>query len=162
MNISLQETIENLYALDPSRLDRAAALKAFHEFKFFLNRGDVRAAEPRGTSWAVNAWVKKGILLGFRLGALDDVSINDQFRFFDKSTYPLKKLELENGVRLVPGGSSIRDGSYVAPGVVCMPPMYVNVGAYVDENTMIDSHALVGHARHHRRRRHDRRKLRHL
>lgn len=142
--MTLQETIEALYAQDPARLDRTSALQTFHEFKFFLNRGDIRAAERSGDTWLVNGWVKKGILLGFRLGALEDVSVNTNFRYFDKSTYPLKKLDLENGVRLVPGGSSIRDGAFVAPGVVCMPPMYINVGAYVDESTMIDSHALVG------------------
>jgi 2,3,4,5-tetrahydropyridine-2-carboxylate N-succinyltransferase len=88
--------------------------------------------------------VKKGILLGFRLGELTDLSINDEFRFFDKSTYPLKKLTTADQVRLVPGGSAIRDGAFVAKGVVLMPPAYINVGAYVDEGTMIDSHALVG------------------
>ena len=142
--MSLQHDIERLYDGDAATLDRAVALKMFHEFKFFLNRGEVRAAENVQGEWKVNHWVKKGILLGFRLGVLEDVSINNQFTFFDKSTYPLKKLTLNDGVRQVPGGSSIRDGAFVAKGVVCMPPMYINVGAYVDENTMVDSHALVG------------------
>jgi 2,3,4,5-tetrahydropyridine-2-carboxylate N-succinyltransferase len=95
-------------------------------------------------AWTVHHWVKKGIVLGFRIGALEDVSLNVRFRFFDKNTYPLKALTVADNVRLVPGGSSIRDGAYVARGVVCMPPMYINTGAYVDEGTMIDSHALVG------------------
>ncbi|HUI08707.1 MAG TPA: 2,3,4,5-tetrahydropyridine-2,6-dicarboxylate N-succinyltransferase [Bacteroidota bacterium] len=140
----LQADIEALYATDPARLDREEALRRFAEFKFFLNRGELRAAEPKGGTWHVNAWVKKGILLGFRLGELVDVSIDGRFRYFDRSTFPLKTLSVSDGVRLVPGGSSIRDGAYVARGVVCMPPMYINVGAYVDEGTMIDSHALVG------------------
>lgn len=121
----------------------------FAEFKAALNRGQVRAAERDAEGrWQTNAWVKRGILLGFRLGALVDMSgastTAGGARFFDKDTYPLKPLGVEDGVRIVPGGSSVRDGAYLAPGVVCMPPMYVNVGAYVDEGTMIDSHALVG------------------
>src|SRR4030095_9872663 len=95
--------------------------------------------------WRANSWVKRGILLGFRIGALKDMSpVDHSLRFFDKDTYPLREFKLDHNVRIVPGGSSIRDGAFVAPGVVCMPPMYVNVGAYVDEGTMIDSHALVG------------------
>ena len=94
--------------------------------------------------WRVNHWVKRGILLGFRMGRIENFSINNQFRFYDKHTYPLKQLTAADGVRIVPGGSSLRDGCYIARGVTCMPPMYVNVGAFVDEGTMIDSHALVG------------------
>jgi 2,3,4,5-tetrahydropyridine-2-carboxylate N-succinyltransferase len=114
-----------------------------------LNTGDVRAAAPSSVNgnsggWMVNDWVKKGILLGFRLGELTDISIDERIKYFDKHTYPLKKLTLNNQVRLVPGGSSIRDGSYVAQGVVIMPPAFINVGAFVDAGTMIDSHALVG------------------
>jgi len=142
--VSLQTDIEALYDAEPAAVDRAEALKRFSEFKFFLNRGEVRAAEKKGDVWTVNHWVKKGILLGFRIGALEDVSIDRRFRFFDRSTYPLKTLTAGDGIRLVPGGSSIRDGAYVARGVVCMPPMYINTGAYVDEGTMVDSHALVG------------------
>lgn len=142
--MSLQQEIEQLYEQDPARIDRSHALQRFNELKFFLNHGEVRAAEYVRGQWMVNSWVKKGILLGFRLGELEDVSINTHFRFFDKSTFPLKKLTLEDSVREVPGGSAIRDGAYVARGVVCMPPMYINVGAYVDEQTMVDSHALVG------------------
>ncbi len=140
----LQADIEALYDMEPAKLDRVEALKSFSEFKFFLNRGEIRAAEKKGDVWNVNHWVKKGILLGFRLGALQDVSMDGRFRFFDRNTYPLKKLSLGDGIRLVPGGSSIRDGAFVARGVVCMPPMYINTGAYVDEGTMVDSHALVG------------------
>jgi 2,3,4,5-tetrahydropyridine-2-carboxylate N-succinyltransferase len=142
--MSLQTDIEALFEEEPAMLDRVAALKTFSEFKFFLNRGEIRAAEKKGGTWVVNHWVKKGILLGFRIGALQDVSIDRHFRYFDRNTYPLKNLTTEDGIRLVPGGSSIRDGAYVARGVVCMPPMYINTGAYVDEGTMVDSHALVG------------------
>lgn len=118
----------------------------FEEFKNALRRGNIRAAERDGSGrWITNKWVKQGILVGFRLGEMQEMSApSDSFRFFDKETYPLRPMSLADKVRIVPGGSTIRDGSYVAPGVVCMPPMYVNVGAYVDEGTMIDSHALVG------------------
>ncbi len=119
-------------------------LELFERFRELLSSGQVRAAEKRAAGWHVNAWVKKGILLGFRLGRLHDYSLDERFRFFDKSTYPLKKLSIDDGVRQVPGGSSIREGAFVAPGVVIMPPAYINVGAYVDANTMVDSHALVG------------------
>jgi len=122
--------------------------RLFQQFKDALNTGKIRAAEPelsQGTGWRVNAWVKKGILLGFRMGAIVDMSIDATRQpFFDKATFPVKKFDASSGVRIVPGGSSIRDGSYIAKGVTCMPPMYVNVGAFVDEGTMIDSHALVG------------------
>lgn len=117
----------------------------FEEFKRALNRGEIRAAEKTSDgAWRVNSWVKQGILLGFRMGALTDMSAGTGLRFFDKDTYPLHPMTVADNVRIVPGGSSIRDGAYIAPGVVCMPPMYVNAGAYVDEGTMIDSHALVG------------------
>jgi 2,3,4,5-tetrahydropyridine-2-carboxylate N-succinyltransferase len=143
--MSLHEEIEKLSekaAGGFTESDRAL----FLEFKRALNRGEVRAAErSESGEWSVNSWVKRGILAGFRMGALTDMSTADKsLRFFDKDTYPVRALSLENNVRIVPGGSSIRDGAYVASGVVCMPPMYVNVGAYVDEGTMIDSHALVG------------------
>ncbi|MBI4418614.1 MAG: 2,3,4,5-tetrahydropyridine-2,6-dicarboxylate N-succinyltransferase [Ignavibacteriales bacterium] len=145
--MTLKEHIEAFYSQDSKTLDRGAALRAFHELKFFLNGGEIRAANrspDSPTGWKVNDWVKKGILLGFRLGELTDFSASEHFPFFDKITYPLKKLTVDNQVRLVPGGSSIRDGSFVAKGVVIMPPAYINTGAYVDEGTMIDSHALVG------------------
>jgi 2,3,4,5-tetrahydropyridine-2,6-dicarboxylate N-succinyltransferase len=134
--------IEELFERKPEQYtDQEKAL--FEEFRSLLNAGKVRAAEPdasQPTGWRVNAWVKKGILLGFRIGGI--VAMDGQF--FDKSTYPLRTLSLENRVRVVPGGSSLRDGCYVGPGVTCMPPMYINVGAYVDEGTMVDSHALIG------------------
>ena len=120
----------------------------FARFKEALNRGEVRAAEPdpaAASGWRVNAWVKKGVLLGFRMGVLVDMSVDAARQpFFDKATYPVKVLTVESGVRVVPGGSSIRDGCYVSRGVTCMPPMYINVGAYVGEGTLADSHALVG------------------
>lgn len=140
----LREEIEMLAARSDSEFT-AADRAQFDEFKTQLNRGEIRAAErqPDGT-WSVNTWVKQGILLGFRMGQLVDMSSTPPLRFFDKDTYPARPTTLADNVRIVPGGSSIRDGAYVAPGVVCMPPMYVNVGAYVDEGSMIDSHALVG------------------
>jgi 2,3,4,5-tetrahydropyridine-2,6-dicarboxylate N-succinyltransferase len=127
------------------RGEEPAALAAFRRLKAELNAGTVRAAE-RGADgrWRANAWVKAGILLGFRLGQTGPAATGGPFPFYDKDTYPLRALGAEDGVRVVPGGSAIRDGCYVARGVVCMPPMYINVGAYVDEGTMVDSHALVG------------------
>jgi 2,3,4,5-tetrahydropyridine-2,6-dicarboxylate N-succinyltransferase len=122
--------------------------RTFQKFKDALNAGEVRAAEPHAASpsgWRVNAWVKKGVLLGFRMGSIVEMGPYPTPQpFLDKSTYPLKTIRRDDGVRIVPGGSSIRDGSYVARGVVCMPPMFINVGAYVDEGTMVDSHALIG------------------
>ena len=120
----------------------------FARFKQALNAGDIRAAEPdasQASGWRVNGWVKKGILLGFRIGSVVDMSIDAARQpFFDKSTYPVRQMTATDGVRIVPGGSSIRDGCYIGKGVTCMPPMYVNAGAYVADGTMIDSHALVG------------------
>jgi 2,3,4,5-tetrahydropyridine-2-carboxylate N-succinyltransferase len=142
--MTLQEQIDHFAVQEAGHSDAAAAMPVFVEFLEQLGSGRIRAASKTSEGWKVNAWVKRGILLGFRLGRLADVSINDQFRFFDKNTYPLKRLSLSDGVRIVPGGSAIRSGAYVARGVVCMPPMYVNVGAFVDEGSMIDSHALVG------------------
>lgn len=122
-----------------------AALAVFKELKEALNRGTVRAAERYDSGrWHVNTWVKQGILLGFRLGRLESAAVGGPFTFYDKHTFGLRPFDLEDQVRIVPGGSAIREGSYLAPGVICMPPMYVNVGAYVDQGTMIDSHALVG------------------
>src|SRR5437764_13560913 len=141
----MRERIEQLAARETaSYSDEDFAL--FAEFKGALNRGEIRAAErDRDGKWHTNAWVKQGILLGFRMGAIVDMSPADgSLRFLDKHTYPIHSFTLKDRVRIVPGGSSIRDGAYIAPGVVCMPPMFVNAGAYVDEGTMIDSHALVG------------------
>ena len=122
--------------------------RTFEAFKSALNRGEVRAAEPDAaskTGWRVNAWVKKGILLGFRMGKVVDMSVDRERQpFFDKDTYPVKAVNLASQVRIVPGGSSIRDGAYVGRGVTCMPPMFINAGAYVDDGTMVDSHALIG------------------
>ena len=124
-------------------------LETFREFKAGLNRGEIRAAEPDPAAaphgWRVNAWVKRGILVGFRLGRNVDMSdAGSRFRFLDKSTYPPREVTLEESVRVVPGGSSVRDGCYLGRSVTCMPPMYINVGAYVDDGSMVDSHALVG------------------
>jgi 2,3,4,5-tetrahydropyridine-2,6-dicarboxylate N-succinyltransferase len=142
--MSLREGIEALAAAERARYsDAERAL--FSEFRNALARGEIRAAERAADgTWCVNAWVKRGILLGFKMGVLTDMSAHATLRFFDKDTYPVRPTTLADGVRIVPGGSSIRDGAFVAPGVICMPPMYVNVGAYVDAGTMIDSHALVG------------------
>jgi len=140
----LRSQIER-YAADVPPGEEAAALEVFHALKSALNAGTVRAAErgPDGR-WRVNSWVKTGILLGFRLGRMGPAALGGPFPFYDKDTYPLRAMSSAQNVRIVPGGSAIRDGCYVAPGVVCMPPMYINVGAYVGEGTMVDSHALVG------------------
>jgi 2,3,4,5-tetrahydropyridine-2-carboxylate N-succinyltransferase len=143
----LQSKIEHLFDEKPASYSEAD-FSLFYEFKTALNEGKIRAAEPDSTSatgWRVNAWVKKGILLGFRLGGIVDMSIDPSRQpFFDKATYPVKTFTAASGVRIVPGGSSIRDGCYIGKGVTCMPPMYINAGAWVDEGTMVDSHALVG------------------
>ena len=126
---------------------RDAARAAFVRLRGELAAGHVRAAEPdpsSPTGWRVNVWVKQGILLGFRFGDNVDMGIaKGRWPFFDKDTLPLKDLSA-NGVRVVPGGSSIRDGAYLGKGVICMPPMYINIGAYVGDGTLVDSHALVG------------------
>lgn len=137
----MRDVIEALFEKQSFDAADRADLERFLDL---LEEGAVRAAEKVDDRWQVNGWVKKGILLGFRMGTLTDYSINEGFHYFDKDTYPLKALAVDSGVRLVPGGSSIRRGACVAPGVTCMPPMYVNVGAWVDEGTMVDSHALVG------------------
>jgi 2,3,4,5-tetrahydropyridine-2-carboxylate N-succinyltransferase len=140
----LREQIEALAARADNQFSREDR-DVFEEFKRALNRGEVRAAEKntRG-KWQVNSWVKQGLLLGFRMGAIIDMSTGESFKFFDKDTYPARPTTSEDNVRIVPGGSTIRDGAYVAPGVVCMPPMFVNAGAYIDAGSMIDSHALIG------------------
>lgn len=141
--MSLKRAIEGLFG--KSEFD-ADDREIFEEFKVGLRRGEIRSAEKDASGyWHANTWVKQGILLGFRMGKMVEISKpTETFRFFDKDTFPLRPMAPEGNVRIVPGGSSIRDGSYVAPNVVLMPPCYVNVGAYVDEGTMIDSHALVG------------------
>ncbi len=147
---SLKQDILGFSSLGPAALwEIPEARTVFEHFKQLLNEGLVRAASKVDGEWVVNFWVKEGILLGMRLGRLQGrhVSLDEQgtgFTFIDKDTYPLKSITMDNNVRIVPGGSAVRDGSYLAPSVVMMPPAYVNVGAYVDEGTMIDSHALVG------------------
>lgn len=143
MRPSLAERIEALFAL-PAEALGADARVVFNVFMSGLERGEVRAAEPGPEGWRVNAWVKKGILLGFRLGRLTELGPAGPLRFFDKDTFPPRQLTLADGVRVVPGGSAVRSGAYLGPGVVVMPPAYVNVGAWVGEGSMIDSHALVG------------------
>jgi 2,3,4,5-tetrahydropyridine-2-carboxylate N-succinyltransferase len=142
--MSLREIIEALAASSRTSFT-AADRKAFDEFRGLLTCGEIRAARRASDgSWHAEPWVKQGILLGFRMGTLVDRSVDETLRFFDKDTYPVRPTTLAERVRIVPGGSTIRDGAYVAPGVVCMPPMYVNVGAFVDQGTMVDSHALIG------------------
>src|SRR5215207_7864560 len=140
----LREQIEAIAARggdEFSSQDRAV----FDQLKRALNRGEIRAAEKTANgTWLVNSWVKQGLLLGFRMGAVTEMSCGESFKFFDKDTYPGRPTTIDDNVRIVPGGSTIRDGAYIAPGVVCMPPMFINAGAYVDAGTMIDSHALVG------------------
>jgi 2,3,4,5-tetrahydropyridine-2-carboxylate N-succinyltransferase len=143
----LRGEIERLFDEAPAEYTQEHH-RVFQRFKDALNDGEIRAAEadPSATiGWRVNAWVKKGILLGFRMGSTVDMSIDASRQpFFDKATYPVRTFTATSGVRIVPGGSSIRDGCYVGKGVTCMPPMYINVGAYVGDETMVDSHALVG------------------
>ncbi len=140
----LSRRIQDLAALPSDEADANEIEKAVSELLELLNTGRVRAAQRNEAgTWEVQSWVKVGILLGFRVGKMEAMRA-EPFAFFDKHTYPLKPMTLDDNIRVVPGGSSVRTGSYLAPGVVCMPPMYVNVGAYVDEGSMIDSHALVG------------------
>jgi 2,3,4,5-tetrahydropyridine-2-carboxylate N-succinyltransferase len=143
---ALQARIERYFAAGAEAVGDPGAMDAFLELRVALSAGHLRAAEPDAESplgWRVNAWVKQGILLGFRLGTLEQMG-GDAFSFVDKNTYPMQRFETEQAVRVVPGGSSVREGAFLARGVVCMPPMYINAGAYVDEGTMVDSHALVG------------------
>jgi 2,3,4,5-tetrahydropyridine-2-carboxylate N-succinyltransferase len=141
--MTLKENIEQLFAKTEFTADDRAV---YEEFKTALRKGEIRSAEKGADgNWHANPWVKQGILLGFRMGKMEEMSQpTETFRFFDKDTFPLRPMTLADGVRIVIGGSTIRDGSYVAPGVVVVPPAYINVGAYVDEGTMVDSHALVG------------------
>jgi 2,3,4,5-tetrahydropyridine-2,6-dicarboxylate N-succinyltransferase len=142
----LRVRIEGYFAAGADAVGQAGAMEAFLELRAALSAGSVRSAEPDAGSplgWRVNAWVKQGILLGFRLGVLTEMG-GGAFSSVDKGTYPARHFVVADGVRMVPGGSSVREGAFLAKGVVCMPPMYVNVGAYVDEGTMVDSHALVG------------------
>jgi 2,3,4,5-tetrahydropyridine-2,6-dicarboxylate N-succinyltransferase len=143
----MQVEIEKLFDDNPSTYTDDH-FQLFQGFKLALNSGELRAAQPDDTTktgWRVNAWVKKGILLGFRMGAVVDMSINSNRQpWFDKATFPVQRFTADRGIRIVPGGSSIRDGCYVGRGVTCMPPMYINTGSWVGDGSMIDSHALVG------------------
>lgn len=126
-----------------SKTEREEGIAFFSEFRAALERGEIRAAEKTNEEWSVNIWVKESIMLGFKLGVLSEMS-SEKFNFFDKDTLPLQRFTLENKIRIVPGGTAIRSGSYVAEGTILMPPAYINIGAYVDTGCMIDSHALVG------------------
>ena len=140
----LRSEIERLYSAGSLPVAAAGqARQVFQEFRVALTQGKIRAAEEHDGQWRVNTWVKQGILLGFRLGELEEIS-SGALTFVDKDTFPARHFGIAEKVRVVPGGSAVRQGAYVAPGVICMPPMYINVGAYVDEGTLIDSHALVG------------------
>jgi 2,3,4,5-tetrahydropyridine-2,6-dicarboxylate N-succinyltransferase len=145
--MSLEAEIQALVAAGAAA-DRDLARAAFAQLRDALSSGRVRAAEPDARSpigWRVNAWVKQGILLGFKFGDTADVSMDHgRWPFYDKDTLPLKRFASGAGVRIVPGGSSVRDGAYLGAGVICMPPMFVNIGAWIGEQTLIDSHALVG------------------
>ena len=143
----LQEQIESCFAKGAGAIGNADALRSFEELREALERGELRSAEPDASlplGWRVNAWVKRGILLGFRLGQTVEFGAAGGLSFVDKSTFRARQFTAEDGVRVVPGGSSVRSGAYVARGVIMAPPSFVNVGAYVDEGTMVDSHALVG------------------
>ena len=148
----LQERIERHFAAAADAIGNDDALDAFLELRNALEAGTLRAAEPDAaapTGWRVNAWVKRGILLGFRIGTLEEMNGQhpvgrSMLSFVDKDTYPARRFVADDGVRIVPGGSSVRSGAFVARGVVMMPPAYINAGAYVDQGTMVDSHALVG------------------
>ena len=145
--MTLAESISELFA-QGSAASKDAARELFAQLRAELSAGRVRAAEPDSaspTGWRVNAWVKQGILLGIRFGDLIDVGIGKgRLPFFEKDTMPLKSLTVADNVRLVPGGSSVRDGAYLGKGIICIPPMFINVGAYVGDGALIDSHALVG------------------
>jgi 2,3,4,5-tetrahydropyridine-2-carboxylate N-succinyltransferase len=146
LNETLQERIEYWFAQGATAIGNAEAETAFLELRGALEAGKLRAAEPDASlplGWRVNAWVKRGILLGFRIGTMMEMG-GETLRFIDKHTYPVRRFVVEDGVRVVPGGVSVRTGAYVAKGVAVIPPSYVNVGAYIDEGTMVDSHALVG------------------
>jgi 2,3,4,5-tetrahydropyridine-2,6-dicarboxylate N-succinyltransferase len=140
----LRSKIESLYAMGTDAANSPETRVVFLQFRDALTTGTIRAAEKRNGRWQTNAWVKQGILLGFRIGKLAESGDPHVLSFVDKDTYPVRHFTTKGNVRIVPGGSSVRSGAYVAPSVVCMPPMYINVGAYVDEGTMVDSHALVG------------------
>jgi 2,3,4,5-tetrahydropyridine-2-carboxylate N-succinyltransferase len=145
-NSTLEERIERWFAQGTTAIGNTDAEAAFFELRRALESGALRSAEPDASlplGWRVNQWVKRGILLGFRIGTMMEMG-GETLRFIDKHTYPVRKFTVADGVRVVPGGVSVRTGAYVAKGVAVIPPSYINVGAYVDEGTMVDSHALVG------------------
>lgn len=144
MDNSLEQRIGDLFNNPPEGGYSKDHFDLLEQFRQKLNCGEIRAASKEGGNWRVHPWVKQGILLAFRMGSQADYSIDSRFRFFDKHTLPMRALAVDQGVRIVPGGSSIRDGAFLGKGVTCMPPMYINIGAYVDDGAMIDSHALVG------------------
>jgi len=144
---TLEQEITALFE-QGSAAPKDAARDVFHRFRVELASGRLRAAEPDAaspTGWRVNVWVKQGILLGFRFGDIVDMGVaKGRWSFYDKDTLPMKRFDASSGVRVVPGGSAVREGAYLGAGVICMPPMYINVGAYVGDGTLVDSHALVG------------------
>jgi 2,3,4,5-tetrahydropyridine-2,6-dicarboxylate N-succinyltransferase len=146
LSLTLQERVEHWFAQGTAAIGQAEAEATFFELRSALEAGQLRSAEPDASQpfgWKVNAWVKRGILLGFRIGTMMEMG-GETLGFIDKHTYPVRRFAVADGVRVVPGGVSVRTGAYVARGVAVIPPSYINVGAYVDEGTMVDSHALVG------------------
>lgn len=147
LNGTLQERVEHWFALGADAIGNNDAEAVFFELRKALEAGELRAAEPDASlplGWRVNAWVKRGILLGFRIGTMTEMGCAEGLSFVDKHTFPARRFTLADGVRVVPGGVSVRTGAYVAKGVAVIPPAYINVGSYVDEGSMVDSHALVG------------------
>jgi 2,3,4,5-tetrahydropyridine-2-carboxylate N-succinyltransferase len=140
LQLKILDLYDNKISLSKSEMN-----DLFSNFIDLLNTGKIRAAERNEDgSWKTNIWIKKGILSLFKNGVITDYSTDNNFKFFDKDTLPVKPVSIEDGIRIVPGGSTIRTGCYIAKGVICMPPMYINIGSYIDEGTMVDSHALVG------------------
>ena len=147
MQDALEQRIEAWFAKGAEAVGEAQAMAAFLELRHRLELGELRAAEPDGSlllGWRVNAWVKRGILLGFRLGQMTEMGSPEGLSFVDKHTFPFRRFAADEGIRVVPGGTSVRSGAYLAAGVILAPPCFINVGAYVDGGTMVDSHALVG------------------
>jgi len=142
--MTLAGEIEEFFEAPSEALNRHRALQAFNEFKFFLNRGEIRAADRAGDAWQVHAWVKKGILLGLRLGTPTEITLNAQVRHVEMNTFPLRHLSVDDGVMVPAGGSAIRDGVFLGRGVQCSPPMYIESGAYVDAGSSVGSHSLIG------------------
>jgi 2,3,4,5-tetrahydropyridine-2-carboxylate N-succinyltransferase len=150
----LESRIEHWFTQGTAAIGNPDALATFLHLRDALESGALRSAQPdpdAPTGWRVNAWVKRGILLGFRLGSLEAMNgrspggrSGDILSFVDKSTFPARHFTPEDGIRIIPGGSSVRSGAYVAPGVIIVPPAYINTGSFVDENSLVDSHALVG------------------